>query len=65
MNLKELRFRKGLTQFDLRIRTGIHQSKISLVESGYMQLRDEERRKLAKVFGVRPEEIECGNGRMG
>lgn len=57
MTLKEARFKKGFTQFDLRLKTGIHQSKISLLERNYMVPREDEKARLAKALGVRSEEI--------
>lgn len=36
MNLSEARFKAKKTQWDLRLATGIHQSKISLIENNYV-----------------------------
>ena len=58
MKLNEIRARKGFNQWDLRLLTGIHQSKISLFESGYILPTDEERLKLAMAFGVDPGELD-------
>lgn len=58
MTLREARFRKGLTQFDLRIRTGIHQSKISLIETGYLLPTEVERKNLAKALNLRVDNLE-------
>jgi len=55
--LRELRVIKRITQFQLRLSTGIHQSKISLIESGLIEPREDEKRKIAKALQVRPEEI--------
>lgn len=54
MKLHELRAKKGLNQWDLRLLTGIHQSKISLIESDYILPTNEERLKLAQALGVAP-----------
>ncbi|OPY13842.1 MAG: helix-turn-helix protein [Syntrophus sp. PtaB.Bin138] len=54
MKLHEIRAKKGRTQWDLRLLTGIHQVKISLIESGYVLPTDEERMKLAQALGVAP-----------
>lgn len=58
MTLKEARFKRGLAQFDLRIRTGIHQSKISLFETGRVVPRRDEIERLAKALNLRPGELE-------
>ena len=58
MKLNEIRARKGFNQWDLRLLTGIHQSKISLFESGYILPTDEERLKLAMALGVDPGELD-------
>jgi len=58
MNLREARFKARLTQFDLRIRTGIHQSKISYIERGYITPRPDEKKALATALGIDEREIE-------
>ncbi len=58
MTLKEARFRRGFAQFDLRVKTGIHQSKISLFETGRMTPRKDEIEKLTKALGLNPGELE-------
>ena len=55
--LREIRVVKRVTQFQLRIVTGIHPSKISLIENGFVQPRGDEVKKLSKALGVSPEEI--------
>ncbi len=55
--LKEIRAVKRITQFQLRISTGIHQSKISLMENGLIFPREDERKKIAKALGVMPADI--------
>jgi len=57
MNLREARFKKKLTQFDLRIKTGIHQSKISNFERGYIMPREDEKKILAKALGVKANDL--------
>ena len=58
MNLFEARMMKRRTQWDLRIATGIHQTKISLIERGYVEPRKSEKLKLAKALNCLPEQIE-------
>ena len=55
--LREIRVVKKISQFQMRIATGIHQSKISLIENGLIEPRDDEKKRLAKALGRRPEEI--------
>jgi len=55
--LREVRVVRRISQFQLRLSTGIHQSKISLFENGLILPRADERKRLAKALGVKPEEI--------
>ena len=55
--LRETRVVKGLTQFDLRMRTGIHPTKISHFEHGYLSPSETEQVKLARALGVRIEDL--------
>ena len=55
--LRETRVVKRVTQFQLRIATGIHQSKISMIENGLIQPREDEKKRLAKALGVQVGEI--------
>lgn len=57
MTLRETRFLKGLNQYDLSLRTGISQSKISLMENGYVVPREDEKKKIAKVLRCKVEDI--------
>ena len=50
MDLFELRIRKRKTQWDLRIATGIHQSKLSLIERGYVKPSVEEKHLIADAL---------------
>ena len=59
--LRETRVLRRVTQFQLRIATGIHQSKISMIENGLIEPRDDEKKRLAKALGLKVEEI-WGNG---
>lgn len=60
MNLKEARFKKDMTQFDLRLLTGIHQSRISCIERGYVKPRDDEKEKIESALGLRIDWDETG-----
>jgi len=57
MDLKEARFKRRLTQLELRLKTGIHQSKISHFERGYLIPREDEKARLAKALGVKANDL--------
>ena len=61
--LREIRAVKRVTQFQLRISTGIHQSKISLIENGLIQPEESEKRKLARGLCAKVEELFPGENR--
>lgn len=55
--LREVRVVKRVSQFQLRLSTGIHQSKISMIENSLVLPREEEKERLAKALHVRMQEI--------
>jgi len=55
--LRETRVVKRVTQFQLRVSTGIHQSKISMIENELIQPRVDEIKRLSKALGVQPNEL--------
>lgn len=55
--LREVRVVKRITQFQLCLRTGIHQSRISHLENNLVVPREDECRKIAKALQKAPEEI--------
>jgi len=55
--LKEVRFFKKVSQWQLRVFTGLSQSKISLIEMGYVIPSKEEKSKISRALGVTPAEI--------
>lgn len=57
MDLREARFRKRLSQWGLTIKTGISQSKISLIERQYVIPNDDEKQKIAQALGYSPDQI--------
>jgi len=59
--LREIRIIKRITQFQLRLITEIHQSKISLIENGLIEPTENEKKKFATALGVRVEEIWVSN----
>jgi len=58
MTLKELRARKLITQLDLSLLTNISQTKLSLIERGYLKPNSNELLRLAKEFQVHPETMQ-------
>ena len=62
MTLREARFFKGLNQWDIAVKTGIPQSKLSLIERGYVTPKEDEKKKIAKILGYRVTEIFPENG---
>jgi transcriptional regulator with XRE-family HTH domain len=55
--LRDTRVLKRVTQFQLRLQTGINATKISFIENGLVEARDDEKRKLARALGANPEEV--------
>ena len=55
--LKEVRFFKNVTQPLLSLKTGIHQSRISLIENELVTPREDEKQKIAAVLEVNVEDI--------
>jgi transcriptional regulator with XRE-family HTH domain len=60
--LREIRAAKRVTQFELRLSTGIHQSKISLIENGLIDPTAEEKEKIACALEMKPGKIWRNNG---
>lgn len=50
--LRVIRAEKRISQFLLRLQTGISTSKISLIENSLLQPTQEEKSKIAKALGV-------------
>jgi len=61
MELKEARFKRRITQWSLSKITGVHQSRISLIENGY-KANEEEKRALAKGLGIKVEDVNWQDG---
>jgi len=60
--LREVRVLKRITQFQLRVSTGIQQSKISMIENDLLPPTENEKRRLAKALGTKIEDIWKGDG---
>lgn len=56
-NLRVIRAKNRITQFQLRLMTGVHQSKLSMAENDLIQLAEQEKAKIAKALGVSVNEI--------
>jgi transcriptional regulator with XRE-family HTH domain len=59
--LRRERLLRELSLYDMRSKTGIAVSKLSLVERGIEQPNEQEKQRLAKALGVRAEDIFPGN----
>ena len=55
--LKEIRFFKEVTQPLLALKSGIQQSRISLIQNELVTPREEEKRKIAKALNLKVEDI--------
>ena len=60
MDLREARFRKRYTQYDVVLKTGIHQSQISAFEKGYLIPNADKKKKLNKALGTKLDWNESG-----
>ena len=58
MDLVTARAIRKKTQWDIRKGTGIHQTKVSLMEHGYVTPTDREKALIANVLGFRVNEID-------
>lgn len=56
-NLKNLRLSMGLNQYELANISGVHQSRISLIENDYVIATVSERERLAKALDCLVEEL--------
>ena len=57
MTLREARFFKGLTQWDIAIKTGISQPTLSLFERGYKIPKEDEKKRIAKALGCKVRDV--------
>ena len=58
MDLREARFQKRRTQYDLWRLTGINAPRLSLAERGFVKLKKSEREAVAAALGVPVESID-------
>ena len=59
--LREKRFFGELSIYDLSQKTGIDPARISLIERGYKNPKEDEKQKLAKALGCKAEDIFAEN----
>ena len=59
--LKEVRFFKRVSQPLLALKTGIQQSRISLIENSLATPREKEKEKIAEALNVSAEDLFSGN----
>ena len=55
--MKEIRARERVTQFVLATKTSISQSRLSYFENGWLIPKREEKERIAKALGLRPDEV--------
>ena len=55
--LKELRFFKGVSQWEIALGTAMSQTRVSLIERGMLHPSDLDKLKIAKVLKCKPEEV--------
>lgn len=55
--LRDVRVLKRISQMQLRLLSGVNQTKISWIENGFIKPKPEEKIKLARALGVNPEEL--------
>jgi transcriptional regulator with XRE-family HTH domain len=60
MTLREARFQRRMTQYDLWALTGINAPRISLAERGFVALKKREREAIAGALGMAVESIDFG-----
>ena len=63
--LRVIRAKNRVTQFQLRLMTGIYQSKLSMAENDLIDLTEGEKKKLAKALGVSVNEVWPSQGVEG
>jgi transcriptional regulator with XRE-family HTH domain len=52
LSLREIRFRRGASQYSIQRDSGVHQSRVSLIERGLVKPTDKEMGAIAQALGV-------------
>jgi len=60
VDLRQLRFQKRISQWELSKQAGVHQSRISLIENGH-PAKEEEKIKICKLLEINPEDVDWSN----
>jgi transcriptional regulator with XRE-family HTH domain len=55
--LRDVRVLKRITQFRLGLQAEVNATRISFIENGLVQPKEDEVKRLSKALGVKPEEI--------
>lgn len=55
--LKKVRLLMGISQWEVALKTGVWQSRISLAENGLTELSKDEKKRIAKALGVQPKKL--------
>ena len=55
--LREVRVVRRISQMQLRLLTGVNQTKISWIENGYIKPKPEEKEKLSRALGLPVEAV--------
>lgn len=63
MDLREARFKKRISQWELSKRCGVHQSRISLIENGFTPKKEEVER-ICEAIEVDPDKIDWPSSRQ-
>ena len=65
INLKKARLILGVSQWELEMRSGVHQSRISLFENGLKSPKEMEKVKMATALGLATDDIQWPTSQMG
>jgi len=60
--LYKIRVLQKVSQYVIALKTGIQQSRISLIENSLIKPKDEEMKRIADVLGVTVQDLFCENG---
>ena len=61
MNLRESRFQRRWSQYELQKRSGVQQSRLSLIENGYVSPTEKEKAAIVRALGIQADEIDWPN----
>lgn len=64
MELREIRFHRKVSQWELSKLAKVHQSRISLIENGH-PAKNSEKHRIAKALKIDPDDIQWPNNGEG